>query len=74
MIKPKFLNKKSFDEFKQISIDIILKRDVNGNLQKVKDAQKLKEVEKKKKEQQKELEDIFRKMGKDPSKMKKVAM
>jgi hypothetical protein len=67
-------NDKSFDELKQISIDIILKRDVNGNLQKVKDAQKLKEVEKKKKEQQKELEDIFRKMGKDPSKMKKVAM
>lgn len=69
-------NTKTFEELKDIVIDIIDKRDINGNIQKVRSIQKQKEELKKKKEKEefdrKQLEDIFRKMGKDPSKMKKV--
>ena len=69
-------NTKTFDELKDIAIDIIDKRNINGNIEKVRKFQKLKEDEKKKKEakakQQADLDEIFRRMGKDPSKMKKV--
>lgn len=67
---------KSPDELKEICVNIISKRDVNGNLAKVRAIQKAKEEEKAKKAKellkQQELEAIFRRMGKDPSKMKKV--
>jgi hypothetical protein len=66
----------SFEELKEMAVNIIFKRDVNGNLTKVRAAQKLKEEVKKKKERelqkQKADDDMWRRMGKDPSKMKKV--
>jgi len=64
----------SQDELKDICIGIIAKRDVDGNLEKVRLLQKLKVAEKKRKlkakANQEELDAIFRKMGKDPSKMR----
>ena len=69
-------NTKTFEELKDIVVEIINKRDINGNIEKVRKSQKLKEDEKKKKEAkanaQHELDEIFRRMGKDPSKMRKV--
>jgi len=69
-------NTKSPEELKDICVNIISKRDIDGNIQKVRAAQKAKEEEKLQKTKsllkQQELEDIFRKMGKDPSKMKKI--
>lgn len=69
-------NTKTFEELKDIVVDIITKRDISGNIDKVRKNQKLKEDEKKKKEtearKQVELDEIFRRMGKDPSKMKKL--
>jgi hypothetical protein len=67
----------SFDELKDITVDIISKRDVDGNILKVREAQRLKDEEKKRKEKEMlkkaELDAIFIKMGKDPSKMRKVS-
>jgi hypothetical protein len=67
---------KSFDELKDIVVDIISKRDVNGNIQEVRKVQRLKEEAKKKKEreieQQKADDAMWRRMGKDPLKMRKV--
>lgn len=69
-------NTKTFEELKDIVIDIIDKRDINGNIQKVRASQKLKEDAKIKKQKEAEkqaaLDEIFRKMGKDPSKMRKL--
>ena len=62
----------SEDKLKNIVIDIINKRDINGNIEKVKQIKKAKEVERKKKASQAELDEVFRKMGKDPSKMKRL--
>lgn len=62
----------SEDKLKNVVIDIIDKRDINGNIEKVKQIKKAKEVERKKKASQAELDEIFRKMGKDPSKMKRL--
>lgn len=62
----------SEDKLKNVVIDIIDKRDINGNIEKVKQIKKAKEAERKKKAAQAELDEIFRKMGKDPSKMKRV--
>ena len=64
------------DELKDVCIDIIVKRDVDANLTKVRALQKLKLAEKKKKQKAKDsqdaLDEIWRKLGKDPSKMKRV--
>ena len=69
-------NTKSFEELKDIVIDIIEKRDINGNIQKVRKVQRLKDEAKKKKErdlqQQKDDDAMWRRMGKDPAKMRKV--
>jgi hypothetical protein len=71
-------NTKSPDELKEICVNIISKRDINGNIDKVRAAQKAKEEEKQRKIKellkQQELEAIFRRMGKDPAKMKKVTV
>ena len=65
------------EELRELCVNIIDKRDINGNLEKVRRAQKVKLEAKKKKEKdkarQEELDAIFRAMGKDPSKMKKVS-
>jgi len=69
-------NTKTFEELKDIVVDIISKRDISGNITKVRSIQKQKEDAKKKKEKaalaQKEMDDMWRKMGKDPAKMKLV--
>jgi hypothetical protein len=62
----------SVEELKQIVIDIILKRDFEDNVKKVRESIRLKDLELKKKNAKNELDEIFRKMGKDPSKMKKL--
>ena len=66
----------SFSELKDIVIDIISKRDVDGNIQEVRKAQRIKEEAKKKKEreiaQQKADDAMWIRMGKDPLKMRKV--
>jgi len=67
----------SCDELRELCINIIDKRDVNGNLEKVRLSQKAKLEAKKKKEREKKAQDdldaMWRRMGKDPSKMKKVS-
>jgi hypothetical protein len=69
-------NDLSYEELKDICIGIIAKRDVDQNLEKVRKMKKLQLAEKKKrdkkKKNQEELDEIFRRMGKDPSKMRKV--
>lgn len=65
-------NKLSKDELGKLVNSIIDKRDVNKN---IKEGRKKKiQLERKKWEEksQKDLEEAFRKMGKDPSKMKKI--
>lgn len=67
-------NNLTFDELKEIVIGIIDKRDINGNIQKVRAAQKEREDLKKQKEKdaqkQKDLFDQLRRLGKDPAKMR----
>ena len=69
-------NDKTPDELKDICVEIISKRDIDGNIQRVRAIQKAKEEEKLKKAKeilkQQELDAIFIRMGKDPSKMRKV--
>ena len=69
-------NDMSQAELKDICIEIIATRDVDHNLTKVRAHKKLQQAEKKRKEKEKreqeELAEIFRKMGKDPSKMRRV--
>ena len=62
----------SVEELKEIVIGIIMKRDFEDNIKAVRQAKLLKDIEKKKKDSKANLDEIFRKMGKDPSKMKKV--
>lgn len=62
----------SEDKLKNIVLDIIDKRDIDGNIKRVKEIKKAKEIEKRKRVSESELAEIFRKMGKDPSKMKKI--
>lgn len=64
--------KKSEDNVRDIVLNIIDKRDFEDNLEKLREIKNLKETEKKRKESQAELDAIFRKMGKDPSKMKRI--
>jgi hypothetical protein len=67
---------KSFDELKDIVVDIISKRDVDGNIQEVRKTQRLKEESKKRKQNeldaQAKLDAYWRSIGKDPLKMRKV--
>ena len=65
-------HKLSEENLRKMVIDIIDKRDFQENIKRVKEVRKAKEVEQKKKASQAELDEIFRKMGKDPSKMRKV--
>jgi len=64
------------EELKDVCIGIIAKRDTDTILKNTRALKKLKLVEKKQKEKvkkdQEELNEIFRRMGKDPSKMKSV--
>ncbi len=60
------------EQLKEIVINIIMKRDFEENVKAVRQAKLLKDIEKKKKDSKADLDEIFRKMGKDPSKMKKV--
>lgn len=65
-----------FEDLKEMCINIISQRDIDGNIQRVRADQKAKEEEKKRKametQSRLELEVIFRKMGKDPAKMRKL--
>ena len=65
------------EELRELCVNIIDKRDINGNLEKVRMSQKAKLEAKKKKEraikEQEELDAMWRRMGRDPSKMKKVS-
>lgn len=66
-------NKLSKDELKKLVLNIIDKRDLEENI-KIARAKKIeKEKKDKEKKKQSELEELFRKMGKDPKKMKKVS-
>ena len=64
------------EELKDVCIGIIAKRDTDTILKNTRALKKLKLVEKKQKEKvkkdQEELNEIFRRMGKDPSKRKSV--
>lgn len=64
------------DELRELCINIISKRDVDGNIEKVRACQKVKLEEKKRKQKEKqkqeELDTIWRRMGKDPDKMRKL--
>lgn len=62
----------SYDELLSVVTEIINKRDFEDNIRKLEEKKKVRKLEEKKKLSQKELDDIFRKMGKDPSKMRKV--
>ena len=62
----------SVDRLKEIVINIIISRDLEENINKVREANRLRENKKKKKKSQDALDEIFRKMGKDPSKMRKI--
>ncbi|MDY0270622.1 hypothetical protein [Trichloromonas sp.] len=59
-------------DLRQVVIDIISKRDVESNIQELRIRKKEKERKDKEKSKKLELDEIFRKMGKDPSKMRKV--
>lgn len=59
-------------DLRQVVIDIISKRDVKSNIQELRIRKKEKERKDKEKAKKLELDEIFRKMGKDPSKMRKV--
>ena len=62
----------SKDELKAVVMEIIFGRDVEENRKRAADLKKQKEAITKKKAQQADLEALFIKMGKDPSKMKLV--
>ncbi len=64
--------KKSESEIREEVINIIDNRDFETNVKNIREIQALKEIERRKKESQAELDAIFRKMGKDPSKMKRI--
>lgn len=65
-------SKKSEDCLKKAVLEIIDKRDFEDNLDKLREIKNQKEIERRKKQSQSELEAIFRRMGKDPSKMKRI--
>lgn len=69
-------NTKTFEELKEIVIDIIDKRDISGNIEKVRKVQKIREDVKKQKQKEADakaaMDAMWRKLGKDPSKMKSV--
>lgn len=64
--------KTTFDELKTIVLDIIESRDIDFNRQRVLEIKNSREQKLIAKLKQKELDEIFRKMGKDPRKMRKV--
>lgn len=66
-------NKLSKDELKQLVLNIIDKRDIEENIKIARQKKADKEKRDKEKKKQAELEELFRKMGKDPKKMKKVS-
>ena len=69
-------SKISFDEMKEIVNNIILKRDLSKNKAEFISAKKERDAKlaakKAEKKRQDELDEMFRRMGKDPKKMKKV--
>lgn len=64
------------EELRDVCVNIISKRDVDGNIEKVRKSQKTKLEAKKKKERDKKRQEeddaMWRRMGKDPSKMRSV--
>ena len=66
-------NVDSKEDLKNIVINIINKRDIEENIKISKQRKIEKERKIKEKQKQLELEELFRKMGKDPKKMKKIS-
>lgn len=66
-------NKLSQEELKNLVIDIISKRDLEENVKIAKSKKLDKEKKDKEKKRQADLDEMWRKLGKDPKKMKKVS-